>query len=47
MFWKLGFSLFGKFFEEFLKAESISLRLTREVLKECEELHCLVEGLND
>ena len=47
MFWKMGLSSFGKFFEEFPKAESVSLRLTKEVLQEREELHCLVEGLND
>ena len=46
MFWKMGFVSFKRFFLEFLKAESVSLRLTKEVLKEREELHVLVEGLN-
>ncbi|XP_022777606.1 uncharacterized protein LOC111319040 [Stylophora pistillata] len=46
MFWKMGSVSFKKFFQEFPKAESVSLRLTKEVLKEREELHVLVEGLN-
>ena len=47
MFWKMGFLSFKKFFEEFPKAESVSLRPTKEVLQEREELHFLVEGVND
>ena len=47
MFWKMGLSSFRKFFEEFPKVESVSLRLTKEVLQEREELYCLIEGLND
>lgn len=47
MFWKMGLSSFRKFFEELPKVESVSLRLTKEVLQEREELYCLVEGLND
>ena len=42
----MGFVSFKRFFLEFPKAESVSLRLTKEVLKEREELHVLVEGLN-
>ena len=46
MFWRLGCVSFTDFFLEFPKSESVSLRLTKEVLKEREELHVLVEGLN-
>ena len=47
MFWKLGLHSFKTFFEEFLKAESVSLSLTQEVLNEREQLQVLIEGLND
>lgn len=46
MFWKMGSRSFEHFFEEFPKIESVSLHLTKEVLKEREELYVLVEGLN-
>jgi len=46
MFWNMGFRSFKQFFAEFPKAESVSLRLTREVLNEREQLHVLIEGLN-
>ncbi len=46
MFWKMGFLSFKQFFEEFPKVESVSLRLTQEVLNEREQLHILIEGLN-
>ena len=46
MFWKMGFLSFNQFFTEFPKAESVSLRLTQEVLNEREQLHVLIEGLN-
>ena len=46
MFWKMGFLSFKHFFAEFPKAESVSLRLTQEVLNEREQLHVLIEGLN-
>ena len=46
MFWKLGLHSFKNFFEEFLKAESVSLSLTQEVLNEREQLQVLIEGLN-
>ena len=46
MFWKMGFKSFADFFAEFQKAESVCLDLTKEVLKEREELQTLLEGLN-
>ena len=46
MFWKMGFLSFKHFFVEFLKAESVSLSLTQEVLNEREQLQVLIEGLN-
>ena len=46
MFWKMGFRSFQSFFAEFTKSESVSLRLTKEVLKEREQLQTLLEGLN-
>ena len=46
MFWKMGFKSIAAFFAEFEKAESVCLDLTKEVLKEREELQTLLEGLN-
>jgi len=46
MFWKMGFRSFQRFFTDFAKSESVSLRLTKEVLKEREQLQTLLEGLN-
>jgi len=46
MFWKMGFLSFQNFFAEFAKTESVSLRLTKEVLNEREQLQTLIEGLN-
>lgn len=46
MFWRMGFQSFKQFFEEFPKAESVSLRLTQEVLNEREQLQMLMVGLN-
>ena len=46
MFWKMGYLSFQNFFTEFAKAESVSLRLTKEVLNEREQLQILIEGLN-
>ena len=46
MFWKMGFLSFKNFFAEFAKTESVSLRLTKEVLNEREQLQTLIEGLN-
>ena len=47
MFWKMGFLSFQHFFAEFPKAESVSVRLTQVVLSEREQLHVLIEGLNE
>ena len=46
MFWKMGFLSFQNFFAEFAKTEGVSLRLTKEVLNEREQLQTLIEGLN-
>ena len=46
MFWKMGFRSFQGFFTDFAKSESVSLRLTKEVLKEREQLQTLLESLN-
>ena len=46
MFWKMGFRSFQNFFTEFAKSESVSLRLTKEVLKERDQLQTVIEGLN-
>ena len=46
MFWKMGHLSFQNFFAEFAKAEKVSLRLTKEVLNEREQLQTLIEGLN-
>jgi len=45
MFWKMGFSSFRKFFTEFEKAESKSLKLTKDVLKERHQLEATIQGL--
>jgi len=47
MFWEMCLHSFKNFFEQFPIAEPVSLRLTREVLNEREQLHVLIEGLND
>lgn len=47
MFWKMGAGSFKKFFVEFPKYPSVSLRLTKEVLQEREQLQISLEGLND
>ena len=46
MFWEMGFLSFKAFFEEFSKAKSVHLDLTKEVLKERDQLQALLEGLN-
>lgn len=46
MFWQMGILSFKNFFAEFAKTESVSLRLTKEVLNEREQLQTLIEGLN-
>ena len=45
MFWKMGFISFKKFFEEFTKAQEVSLTLTKEVLEERQQLEITVQGL--
>ena len=45
MFWKMGTRCFDNFFVQFSKAEVKSLKLTREVLKEREQLETLIPGL--
>ncbi|XP_067283491.1 uncharacterized protein [Pseudorasbora parva] len=45
MFWKLGFSSMRKFFTSLNKMETKSLSLTKEVLKERQQLEVNVEGL--
>lgn len=45
MFWKMGFKSFKNFFTEFGKAESISLQMTKDVLKESKQLEATVNGL--
>ena len=45
-FWEKCLKSFSNFFEEFPKAKSVSLTLTREVLEEREQLHVLIEGLH-
>ena len=46
IFWRMGFKSIAAFFAEFEKAESVCLDLTKQVLKEREELQALLEGLN-
>jgi len=45
MFWKMGISSFENFFISFNKVEMKSLTLTREVLKERQQLETLIPGL--
>ena len=45
MFWKMGFVSFKKFFDEFTKAQEVSLSLTKEVLEERKKLELTVQGL--
>ena len=45
MFWDLGMSSFQKFFSAFEKVQPISLSLTREVLKERQQLEILIQDL--
>jgi ABC-type multidrug transport system fused ATPase/permease subunit len=45
MFWKLGRSSLKKFFNEFQKAEPVSLTLTAQVLDERQQLEAFVQGI--
>ncbi|XP_051899675.1 uncharacterized protein LOC127585959 [Pristis pectinata] len=45
MFWKMGANSMKKFFRALNTMKAISLRLTREVLKERQQLEAAVEGL--
>jgi len=45
MFWRMGSRSFTNFFDKFAQSESVSLQLTKEVLKERQCLHTLLEGL--
>ena len=45
MFWDMGMASFKDFFDHFSKATANSLALTREVLKEREQLENLIPGL--
>lgn len=47
MFWDMGSSSFDRFFDSFSRAESKSLALTREVLREREQLETLIPGLQN
>lgn len=44
IFWRIGFLSFQNIFSELAKTESVSLRLTKEVLNG--QLHTLIEGLH-
>ena len=45
MFWKMGFKSFERFFTHLKDVESKSLQLTKEVLKERQELETILNGL--
>ena len=45
MFWKMGFISFKKFFNAFVKKETVSLCLTKEVLRERKQLEVTVQEL--
>ena len=47
MFWRMGFISFKKFFNEFIKKESVSLTLTKEVLRERAQLEVTVQALQN
>ena len=45
MFWDMGVTSFSEFFDKFGKSKSVSLKLTREVLDQREQLETTVIGL--
>jgi hypothetical protein len=45
MFWKMGFKSFQNFFTNFEQANSISLQLTKDVLRERQQLEATIQGL--
>ncbi|KAK3698427.1 hypothetical protein QZH41_001191 [Actinostola sp. cb2023] len=45
MFWKMGEKSVENFLEVFKETERVSLKLTKEVLEEREQLECLVQGV--
>jgi hypothetical protein len=45
MFWRMGVSSFKKFFAAFQKAESVSLTMTKDVLKNRDRLQVIIIGL--
>ena len=47
MFWKMGYISFKKFFSEFSAAQSVSLYLTKEVLRERRQLELTVQSLQE
>ena len=47
MFWDLGMSSFQQFFSAFEKVQPISLRSTREVLNERQQLETYIQGLQN
>jgi hypothetical protein len=47
MFWKIGIKSLKNFFIEFQKMESVSLKLTKEVLDERQHLEAFVQGIQE
>ena len=47
MFWKMGYISFKKFFSEFSVVQSVSLYLTKEVLRERRQLELTVQSLQE
>ena len=45
MFWDMDYASFTDFFIHFEKARSVSLQLTHEVLRECQQLECVFSDL--
>lgn len=45
MFWNMAYKSFQEFFARFSRTETVSLQLSREVLKERQQLECTVTGL--